>query len=342
MEGSNSYALVDKATGQVRFHQFDGAGKIGEIGPLNTHLSNVSGISSGFESSGQEYLTLSSITTNRIAFIAPSDSYPSYLFSDIPGPENSFPLNVSGNLDNPIFISSHYGTGGHGLELIKDPLSTNETLDQIEPLPALTNALPLRDPVSGDQRGVALYDSPAPDTILELYRSGDSIFGNVKSPVSSGSRLTTEVVASDGRICTIAYVPGATNAEVFTHTFGGFSESLVPSSTWDFPIGSIAPIPYGGLPGATDGILITAYDGSTAAYARITPNAAAPTIPTEFKFISIETFSPDPDQLFTGLLPVPNSGIIAFQGSGDQISSNWRYFTNSGACLLYTSDAADE
>ncbi|ADE55157.1 hypothetical protein [Coraliomargarita akajimensis] len=328
MENSNRYALVDQATGQVRFHEFDGAGALSEVGPRETYLTDITGLSSGFMDNGQEHIIVSSIVSNRIAFFTEKGSFPSYTFSDIPGPENAFPLNVAGDPDNPILITSLYGNGGQGLELVNDPLAAAQQLHLIDPVIPIYNTLPLRDPISGDQRGIATIDFISPNSIIELFRDGNSISGDDKGlSFTVGSHMTTEVVGVDGRICTIAFIPGQDTTEIFTHSFGGFTENLAPSLPLGFPIGSIAPIPYGGIPNAPDGVLITADDGSIAVFARLVPDAA---IPTEYKFDVVIDFEPDPGASFTGLLPVPNLGLVGLQGLGDRVSTSWRFFANDG------------
>ena len=266
MEQSDRFAFVDKSTGQVRFFsEFNGT--LLQTGPLRSDLSDITGLSSGFVSGGNEYVILSSIFSNRVAFLAENETQPRYLFPSVPGPELAFPLNVSGNTDEPVFLSSLYGPGANSLELIEDPFSAKTQLDLIDPInAALRKSVPLRDPVSGDQMGMGIFDSPTPDSLISIFRSGDAIEGaNTGDNVAMGSQLTTEVIGNDGRICTIAYVPGQPVAEIFTHTFGGFTENLAPSLPLSFDIGSITPIPYGGIPNASEGVLITSADGTEAA-----------------------------------------------------------------------------
>ncbi|MEM9079400.1 MAG: hypothetical protein AAGC74_01770 [Verrucomicrobiota bacterium] len=330
LENSNGYALVDTISGQVRFHEFDFAGNLTEIGPIETNLANITGLTSGFVESGTEHVVLSSTSANRVSIVGPSGAPPTFLFPAEPGPENAFLLTNTGDPGNPLLISSLLGFGGSGLELIDNPLTSQNQLDLISPLSPITSIQPLRDPVTGDHRGVSQYDIGPAGTVLELFRDGTSINGSVKlDNFTNGGILTTEVVGADGRICTISYVPGQTVTEVFTHSFGGFAENLVPSQPIPFPIGSIAPIPYGGIPNAPDGILITSQDGTTAVYAQVIPDLP---LPTFFTFSIIETFSPSGPDVFNALLPVPGRGFVAFQGEpGNRLSTNWRYFRNTGS-----------
>ena len=117
MEDSNEIALVDRDTGQARFLGFDGSGSLIQYGPYLSQLPDVTGLSSGFVHDGAEYIILSSKNANRLAFMAIKET-PRYFSASVPGPENAFPFNSTGNPDNPILISSLLGNEGQGLELV--------------------------------------------------------------------------------------------------------------------------------------------------------------------------------------------------------------------------------
>lgn len=328
MEESGQFAFVEKASGQIRFMEFDQDGNLFDSGPKETHLTDVTGLSTGFMDGGEEFAILSSTTSNRLAFFSEKAAYPTYFFPEIPGPENAFPFNEAGSSDIPVLIGSTFGNGGDGLQLVDRPRSQPTNLDVIDGFNPLYHAQPLLDPTTGNRRGVAIFDSGGTLDLLELFRDDGKIGIKAKGlKLSPGSQLASEVVGKDGRICTISYVPGQTKTLVFTHSYGGFPESLAPSLELGFGIGSIAPIPYQGIPDAPHGVLITSADGSVAVYATVLPDDEEA---NEFKFEVLESFEPSDGFSFTGVLPVAGQGIVAFEGEKGGNSSQWRFFGSTG------------
>ena len=225
MEQSDSYALVDKTTGQIRFHSFDGSGNLSETGPINTGIGEITGVSSGFIYGGDEYVILASTIANRLALISAGDTSPEFFFPTIPGPEAVFPLNKAGNTNPPILIHSIYGSGGSGLELVNSPLQKPEIWDRIESIGGtLSSALPLRDPNSDARHAIGTVDTPAPNTSSNFSRWG-SINGDFKS-ATFDANSTSRPRSSPLTAGSYPRVPRRLNhCSSFRHNFGGFTET---------------------------------------------------------------------------------------------------------------------
>lgn len=323
---STSSALVDKESGQIRVLNFNPAGTLSQSGPAYSGINTISGLASGYLDGGTERLILASATNNRLSFVSSNTSTNKVYQPEAAGPISAAPIRRNAAHPPSILVSSLYGNvGGHALEMIDKAATSPATINLINGgLLAIQQLQPLRNPDTNQLWNVATYAITNPPRIIEFFRSPtDTIDGSITAfSVPTGSRLAADIIGDDGRTTTIAYLPGQTTAEIFTHGFSGFTRELNTSTpALTFPIGTISTIPPG-IPGAPHGLLITALDGSTAVFATLNLGA---------KFIITQTFTPSPGREINGLLPIPGQGLIALERNpGEAHTSNWRFFRNSG------------
>ena len=330
LESASGYALVDKTTGQVRFHLFDFAtNALTEIGPTQTYLPNVTGLSSGFSSGGVEHVILSSVSSNRLSFAPVNSGSPVAFRQQVPGPQSAIPLNEPGKATAAL-VHSIFGSEGHGLEMSGKAATSPALLDLVSGgLAPLTSMQSFRNPdLAGAHMGVALYKSSSPPFLLEFSRDTSDIQIDSVIRMGSSSHLTTEVIGADGRFCTIGWVPGEATSEIVTHGFLGFREALSPPTPdpgfgLGFRIGTMTPVS-SGLPGAPDGgVLITALDGSAAYYALVINGQ---------RYSLMEKFLPSQGKSLNALIPIPGIGILVLEGiPNSRVTTDWRLFRNSGA-----------
>lgn len=322
LESTTGFALVDSGTGQVRFQTVSSGNVLAQLGPVETHLPTVSGLSSGYFSSGVENIIISSESANGISFAPRNGTPPIAVQGSEAGPVTTVPIALSGD-PSGVLIHSRYAGSGHGLEYIATPTATPVLGERLDGLADFAMVQPLREPGTTIRRAVGLYSLGPTPTLYNLFRFGsNSINGTAIGNMASGSRLATEVLGSDGRTCTLGYVPGTSTVQIATHPFSGFAQGIVTAPALSFPIGSISQVS-AGIPNAPDGVLITSQSGSTAVYARVLTGSS----------LSIQaTFTPTAGQVLNGLVPVPGRGFIALQGSAsNRETTGWRLFRNSGS-----------
>ncbi|WP_411846016.1 hypothetical protein AAFN60_21045 [Roseibacillus persicicus] len=323
LESQTGFALTDTATGQVRVMTFSNANALQQTGPTETYLANVTGLASGYFEGGPEHLILSSATHNQMRFLPVDGSAsPSSRSTAFAGPQSTIPLFEAGL--TPMTLSHClYVDGGEGAELNKTliaggvPSSTDEYIYDS----GATALQPFRVPGTGERRGMLIRQDTS--RLQEIRNSGDgNIVRSTKFPVPSASLLATEVQGNDGRLCTVAWVPGDSKCGIFTHGFSGFPQGFTTTPSIGFPIGTIVSVGTT-IPNAPDGILITSQDGTVAVWARI---IAGTTLSIQ------ETFFASAGTAFSGLVPVPGRGFMTLLGTpGDRTSSNWDLYRDSGA-----------
>lgn len=321
-ESGTGYSLVDTDTGQVRFYSVSGTGLVSTVGPVRTNLSEITGLSSGFDVSGGEKIVVSSKSSNKIVFAPISGGTPTPYQGPEVGPLAAVPLHRPGDAE-AVVIHSLYTTNGHGLTLVNTPHTAPVVGTSFTALPILGSLQPYRDTVANTRRAISTYRFDGADRLIDIGRNSATAFsGSLKGNVPNGSRLATEVKGTDGRTCTLAYLPGSPSISIFTHSFGGYTEGLVVAPNLSFPVGSIAQVSPA-TPNAPDGVLITSQDGSTAIYAGIVAGST---------FTIRQTFNAPAGKAFSGVLPVPGRGIIQLLGTpGSRRTVEWTYLRHNGS-----------
>jgi hypothetical protein len=325
LESGTGFALADTETGQVRIMTFNNSNTLFENGPTETYLPDVTGLASGYFESSPEHIILSSATHNQFRLIpANGSASPSSRSTDAAGPQTSIPLNPAGTTPH---ILSHalFADGGQAMELQENPLGNLSPIvtDQDLYAQGASSLQPFRLPGSGARRGMMLSHHVNPPRLREIRQSGGSLIISTKNVVSAGSRLATEILGSDGRFCTIAYVPGSTSTQIFTHGVSGFPQSFATPPALPFPVGSIISAGFGSIPGAPDGALITSQDGAKAIYVRVV---------TGNSYSIEENFTASSGEAFAGLVPVNGRGFLTLLGTpADRSSSDWTLYRDSGS-----------
>lgn len=327
-ETGNGFSIVDKDTGQVQHYKLSGS-PIGLSGPFRNEISNITSVCSGYDVSAGEKLLLSSTSDNRIA-LTPLDGSLSITYQGSEaGPQGVVPLHRPGDAEG-VIIHTIYTEDGHGIEFVATPdtapgpgVSFVGTFD-------ISSLQPLRNPDLNERWAVSTFANSDPPELLEFFKTSPAGFQGVnKGSVPTGSRLATEVRGTDGRICTLAYVPGSTSVRIFTHGFNGFSEGFATAPALPFPVGSISQISPG-IPNAPDGVLITSKDGSTAIYAGVVTGSS---------FTTRQTFSPGaPSKSISGMVAIPGEGIIQLFGTDtSRRTLDFRFMKHDGTSFTTSS-----
>lgn len=327
LESQPGFALTDSETGQVRIMTFTNANVLQELGPIESHLPNVTGLTSGYFEGGPEHLILSSVDQNQLRYLPVDGSTsPSSRSTFSAGPQATVPLFEAG--DTP-FTLSHtlYGKDGENLELNKEPLAAGvgpATSDLALSVAGYNSLQPFRVPGTGERRGLLINKSAGPAALEEVRNvGGGGIATSTKDPVAASARLATEVYGDDGRLCSISWVPGDAKCEIFTHGFLGFSEGITTAPSLGFSLGTIITVGNGAIPNASDGVLITSQDGTVAVWATVSSGSS---------FSIKETFFASAGTAYAGLIPVPGRGFLTLLGTpGDRSTSDWALYRDSGS-----------
>lgn len=336
--GVRGFALVDKSTGQVRIGRATST-NVTFSPTLYSYLPNVVGITTGLEVGGVEFVAVSSTTGNRLSF-TPVDGAPPIAFHpQTPGPEALAMVRDIPPFPDPpgpvrLLLNSVYGFPY--LELNEDPTIGGGTLKDTLLNPGIFRSLqPLyRDP-TGERFAAAVHVAGLGAHHAVLRDDAGLIrFESSASPTAQlhpGMRLASNVygddfLGGDRRLLTVGYRPGFPQLTLVTiDTSVSDWVALVPpwpdpfpTDSVPFPVGSVAAVGQSS-PGAPQGVLITARDGSQAVHAEIT------NLGTDLSIV--ETFTPTHGLELHGLVPVPGRGIILLEGLSSGPATNYRYFS---------------
>lgn len=309
LETQPAIVLADKSSGQVRILRFSDKFELTESGPLATNTPNLTGLTTGINSSGEEHLALSSTTANTTHLIPQSLSTPIRFLPQSPGPTAALPFRSSSAQPESFYLHSSFADGGHALERSTSGIGSSPIfIDLIDKLAPLNSLQPLHQTDTGERSALFLQEfNLSLDALVEHRLDGTKIEETTHATVPTNSTLSTEIIGDDDRICTLAFIPGTLTAEIITLPYRGFPKESITSNKLDFAIGSILPVP-SNIPGAEHGLLLTSSDGKIAAYAHLLSG----------KIIEIvEIFPAGPDNLINALVPLPNRGFIALTNSKD-------------------------
>lgn len=317
---SKTFALADVATGEVRLAHVDGDGEISSLGRFPTHLPDITGLISGFDISGTEYLVAANVTGNRLVLAPVDGDALRHVPTLIPGP--SHPALLRENLGAPLEIATaaRYHHTGHTFELILDAGTAPSTSDVWIDWPVILDFQPARSPDSQRRfAAIAAEDKNGTPIFLTFAQDGFGLSQRAEEP-RTGSRLAAGIIGEDGRLLVVAFDPGGTALEFFTLDHGDGSVTLIDGDTAPFPVGAIAPV---AVPGQSHGLTLTSADGSVAALAEI----------TDGKTLNIlETFPTSPGNRATGLVPIPGIGLVQLERKASFFgpSTFFRTFAESG------------
>lgn len=324
LDGGKQMVLVQTDTGQTRIISFDGSFDGIEVGPIHTHLPNVTGLNSGLVDSGDEIAIISSVTANSSRLVNTDTLDQTPFQPDAPGPITSIPLRLNAGDPPSVHSLSKYGDSAEVLQRYDNLFSGSPTiLGGNVGLYPVYDLQPTRIPGSPDLRAgvtsINLFGS------INLYEVRATLSGSAYSFIASGGtegeKLASQCLGSDGRLCVIRYLPGQSTATIVTQNYNGFPVGSQLSNVLPFPIGSITAIPPG-VPNAPDGVLITSEDGSSAIYAQIILGQT---------FSTVAIFTPQVGNLLTGVIPIAGRGFVVMEGDPVQRTTQaWRGFQDTG------------
>lgn len=323
LENEPAIVVAQKETGQVRILKFSPSNELTHLGPIQTSAPSVSGLTTGINSDDVELLAISSSTSNAVQLLSGDLSFSERFFSNNPGPSAVVPLKQNSGSPERFYLHSSFADGGHALELWNSAtMKPLALLRQIDESPLIHSFQPLFVKTTGERNSLFLRSSDEPtDELVEHRLLANKPIEEVIAKVPKGSRLATEIIGDDGRLCAITFLPGIDTVEITTLPHNGFPTNSQTSNKLPFGVGSILAVPQS-IPEAEEGLLITSSDGKTSAYAVV----------DEGKNIEIvEVFQADPDKKINALVPVPGLGFLTLTNSkGGDASDGWDLFRPEG------------
>lgn len=333
------FALVDKASGQVRVGTISAANDVTFAGSFPTYLSGVTAVTSGFQDGVSiEQLALSSTSANRVVF-APVDGSPATAyFPQQPGPSGIALLRESAATPKRLLLHSLYGAdGNHYLELTADAnLGTPMLIDDSANLLAIASLQPNYTSPGGRREAVAVWDADGNPRLRTFYEQAGALYGTAPppTPLPLGSRLAANARDNFNMLIAIAYTPGSTTLWFipFNTTTTPFT-ALWPFTAYDvpFPVGSVAEAV--NLFGAPRGMLVTSQDGTQAVYAEIVTTGGVPSANI------LQSFTNTDPALINGLIGIAGRGILLLEGTGG-VSSQFSFFKWNGAAFALEDQGA--
>ena len=325
LDSAKAVVLVETETGQTRMIRFEGTFEGIDSGPKVTNLPGITGLNTGLQSDGIEHLILSSTTANGVRLFNTNDFSVTSFQPDAPGPITAIPLRRLSGDPAGLHQLSAYGDSAEVLQRYTDILSPNPTPDgrPFGNFPVY-DLQPTRIPGSPDLRaGIASIASVEGVNLYEVRAEvNGATYTHLAGGGTPGEKIATGCRGSDGRLCVLRYQPSATDLGIVTQPYFGFPVGSATSNVLPFKIGSIMAVPPS-VPGAPHGVVITALDGSGAAYAHIDLGTT----------LSIQAiFKPDEGNILTGLVPIPGHGLLLLEGPLEsQRSTSWTgYRENRG------------
>jgi len=309
-DAPEKFALVDAASGTVRFASLDASAAVTWATPIPTGLSEVSDACAGLPGASGEILALSSTSSNRVILL---DALTAAPFPRVMpgltglGPSGVAPIGGAPNLELLVATRANGSTAGR-LATHEDLSNTAALLASSPHTTAFRRLQPLTAPGGGPTLALVTGDSGANTRIELATRNLASHTLIFKATFTGTVDFATNVRSNDhaARLFTIAYRTGSDFAQLVE-----FSTPLSTASTYTnnpvslpFPVSSVIPVHGGGVGGnMKDGFLAIAADGSQAALLKVNAAATGITPP-------VETFAAEPGTSLSGLIPVPGLGVV--------------------------------
>ncbi|HSP41936.1 MAG TPA: hypothetical protein VLO11_03615, partial [Luteolibacter sp.] len=304
---TNSFALVDAASGTVRPATLDANAVVTWGAPIPTGLSDVSDASAGLPGASGEILALASVSANRVVLmdILSPAPFPRVMpnLTGV-GPSGVAPIGSAPNHELLVATRSNGGTAGR-LETHHDLSATAATLATSPHATPFRRLQPLTSPGGGTTVALVTGDSGANTRVELAARSGGSHTLAFKATFTNTVEFATNIRSDHNptRLFTIGYRTGSNFAQLVE-----FSTPLGTASTYTnnamflpFAVTTVIPVT-GGVGNMSDGFIAIAADGTQAAHLRI--NAAANGIEPP-----VQTFNAEPGSFLSGLIPVPGAGL---------------------------------
>ena len=308
------FALVDAATGTVRFATVAPGAVVTWSAPIPTGLADVTDACAGLPGASGEILALTSTSANRVILIDALSAAPfPRVMPNLTGigPSGVAPIGTAPNNELLVATRANGVTPGR-LAAHHDLSATAAVLADSSHATAFRRLQPLTAPGSADSLALVTGDSGANTRIELAARGGASHTLTFKDTFTNNVDFATNVRSSDhpARLFTIAYRSGNNVAQLVEFSVPLTTASTLTSNpiSLPFPVSTVIPV-HGGVGGnLNDGFLAIAADGSQAAHLRV--NAAGNGISPP-----VQTFTAEPGTFLNGLLPVPGIGIVKLASS---------------------------
>ena len=319
LESSSGFALVDKASGSIRLIRVNASNVVTLSQPKHSSLPNVTGVTSGLNSGGNERIILSSPTANRAALFDTSTFISTPLLLSQVGPQ--FPAIVKKAPAGPkdlILAHTFNSITDPFLTLHRDPPGTFNLLDDTSGSESVSAMLPFYTSGAAARYVAGVVNDGATN---RLFYGGINVADTIEYFTSNlipvGTLLASNVRRSDNLLMLVGYVPGSANLSIIPVNAPPALGAPI-TRTLPFTAGSVAPAP----PGiGSAGILVTSADGSKAAHYSITP---ANTLSL------VQSFASSGSDLIHGLVPVPGRGIIQLTGLAGSPSTGYMFSVWNG------------
>jgi hypothetical protein len=330
--GAGNFALIDKATGQVRVGTVSVTQSTSFAPTMRTHQPDVSAVAAGFHNGVVEQLVLASPTANRAMF-APVDGSPTTpYFPRQPGPAGISLYRKGLFTPDRLLLHSLYGPASSSPPYEDDYLESTEDAnlgsavfnDEVGGLLDLAAVQPLYLDSKARREAAAVWDSLSAPTFLLIYDDSGSVDSTFSDPLPAGTKLATNVLDVASNLMVVGFVPGSKSLTLITIDTGVTPWEPVapfPTDAVPFKVGTVAAT--SGLAGAPDGILLTSHDGTQAAFGEIVAGGTQVNI--------LQTFTNSLGLQINALVPIPGRGIMRFEGPGGGRSTNFVYDAWKGA-----------
>ena len=328
-DSPKEFALVDQATGTVRFGGMDSSGAVTFRAPVSTGIQGVSDVAGAIDA-GTEYLVLTAPDANRIALILPGDVSPAALtlngFTGV-GPAALGEID-SGSGSELVAASIYDGasTGGRN-EVLGSLTASPATLAAGSSSLLMNRIEPFHDDSTGNTAAVYSSYSDTATTMGIVARSGAGVVRSQALTIDGEAFPVTDVTTMAPEKIMVGFAPG--NAVAFLTRI---TPPVTVSSSFNttgvllpYPVSGILPVLDGGAGNISDGMIVIAADGSKAEWFRV--NAAANGVVS-----TGVTFEPEGGMALTGLLPLPGVGLMKLTGpSATGPSTNYESYLWNGA-----------
>lgn len=324
------FAIVTKASGQVRVGRVDALNQVFFKPSYRSHQPDVRSVTSGFHNGSTEQLALASPTANRVIF-APVDGTSTVpYFPRQPGP-NGVSLYREGNgSPDRLLLHCLYGPASSSPPFPDDYLEATEGSNMGNPVlineAAKNFDLDAMQPLYLDsiarREAVAGWYFPDGPRLLLLYDDNGKIGPTLGDPLPPETRFASNARRADGGLMVVGYVIGSkdvTLINIDTSSTPWQPVSPYRVDTLPFGVGSISAATGADAP---NGLLITSDDGTGSAYGQIDESGG--------KIDIVQDFTSTPDKIIHGFLPVTGHGAILLEGD-ERGSSSFRFHVWDGS-----------
>ncbi|HCN79114.1 MAG TPA: hypothetical protein DIT13_18265 [Verrucomicrobiales bacterium] len=313
---SGRFALVDRATGTIRFGIMNPDGKTGFSQVVPTGITEVSDTASGILGPQGEEIVLTAPAANRVIRVTAAAEFPlAYVFQPLSGLGTSGVSESETAAVRKLLVSSlaNAPTNISKLEL-RDPL-TGALITELNSKELVQRLEPMTNPADGNRVSIGVH-TDATGTFIGVSQPPE------KREVFSSSQpheILTDILGSAGGRHFIAFRNGFAAASLFTAALPITKTSSFSSASvnFPFPVSALLRVPGGGDSPLTDGVIALAADGTQAVWLRV--NAAGNGFIT-----TPHSFTPDPGSALTGLLPMPQGVVLLSGAQAGGISTDFK------------------